>query len=484
MNRNLVFFLLGRVALLNGLMLVIPLICAYIWQEAGGLLYFGPAIAATVGIGAVLSWLGRNHKRQLGVAEGAWYMACIWLLLGGIGMIPYILSGTLGGLDAFFESIAAWTTTGISCFAADHSTVPQSLLLWHSMMEWLGGLTFIVLLIAVIPQVNGRFGLTLTVRRNVSFSPLVSRMEQTARRIGIIYTGITFFSAALYWLAGISLPQALIQAMRTVSTSGGNSFFSFMAYNNPALELAGAVTMLLASGNFLLYWKGVTYQSIRNLFQDQEMRAFLALTGAAGLIVSVHLWYQGLYSLADSLRFGFFQVISFISTSGLVSAAFPLWPEFDQFILFILAFVGGCIGSLTGGIRIMRLIILLKMAVHEMRRILHPHMVVSLKLNGIPVEMKVISQVLSYFFLFMMVFFISMIILSLAGITPLQSMGLAIGCLSSVGATASLFGVTDFLSLPAWMKVYCSFLMILGRLEIFSFLIVVQMGLQSLHRQW
>ncbi len=193
---------------------------------------------------------------------------------------------------------------------------------------------------------------------------------------------------------------------------------------------------------------------------------------------------MGVYDGLDSLRYGFFQVVSFCSTSGFLNTNVETWPEFDKFVLFILVFVGGCIGSAAGGMRVMRFIVLFKIAKQEMRRTLHPHMVISLKINSVPVDMKIVSRVLSYFFLFMAVFFVSTIIISLSGLEPMQAMGVAVGCLSSTGATASLFGITDFSLMPAWVKMYCALLMILGRLEIFSFLIILQTGLQYMYRRW
>ena len=160
------------------------------------------------------------------------------------------------------------------------------------------------------------------------------------------------------------------------------------------------------------------------------------------------------------------------------------WPEFDKYVLFLLAFIGGCIGSSTGGLKVMRFMVLFKMTSRELQRTLHPHMVVSLKIDGVPVDMKIVSRVLSYFFLVIMTFFASMLIISLAGVTPIPAMAMAVGCLSSVGSTMALFGVTDVASLPAWTKVYCGFLMILGRIEIFPALLVIQHSVSYVWRRW
>lgn len=481
MNRRVVFYLLGHILLLQGAVLVVPLLAAFWWGEPG-LLYFGPALAAALLLGALFAYYGHRHKRQLEAVAGAWYMVLLWPLLGLIGMIPYLMAGVCTSLtDAFLESVAAFTTTGISSLPV--TVLPKSLWFWHSLMEWLGGLNFILMLVSVMPQVSGCFGLTLSARQSVIFSPMVGRMEEAARQTGCIYLAITIISVLLYWLAGLPLGTAVTQGFMTVSTSGGGSLIPFA--QNIWLEGAAALSMLLASGNFLLYWKGWERKNFKNIFKDMEMRTFLGLFLAVGVIVSLHLWMQGVYDVSHSLRYGFFQVLSFLSSSGFATADSAAWPEFDKYVLFLLAFVGGCIGSAAGGLRVMRFIVLFKMTAQEMRRTLHSHMVIALKIDGLPVERKIISRVLSYFFLFMSVFFLSILILSLAGITPMQAMSLAVGCLSSTGFTVQLFGLHDLATLPGWSKLYCCFLMILGRIEIFPFLMAVQtLLLATRRRRW
>lgn len=483
MNRKLFLFLMGRITIINGAALIVPLVFSFYWGESG-LLWFVPAIAVAVGLGALFIQLGQDHYRQLTVSQGAWYMVSVWLLLACVGMIPYVLSDMFTPVDAFFQSISAYTTAGVTCVPLGERVMPRSLLLWNSVMEWMGGLNFIIMLVTILPQVSGCFGITLSAHQSISFSPMIGRMQSSARQTARIYAIITMISLGLYWLAGLDIIDAFMASLMTVSTSGSNSGFDFIRFNNPWLELAGVISMLMASGNFLLYWKGLELRDIKSIFRDTEMQTFLGLVIVSGVFVSMNLWYSGVYNGLESIRYGFFQVVSFVSTSGFSSAPFMNWPEFDRFTLFTLVFVGGCIGSATGGMRVMRFIVLFKMAAQEMRRTLHPNMVICVKINKTPVATKIVSRILSYFFLFMSVFFASMLIISLSGVTTLQSMGIAAGCLSSVGSTIELFGVTDFSALPAWTKLYCGFLMILGRVEIFSFLIVLQTIRQYIRRKW
>lgn len=482
MHTYLFFFLLGRMAILNGAAFLIPLLCAFSWGEPA-YAYFGPSLVITLLLGGLMLGFGRRHSRQLGIAGGAWYMVLVWVMLGGIGMLPYLFSGTLSGADAFFESISAYTTVGLSCAGAPSAVMPPSLVLWHGMMEWLGGLNFILLMVTIIPQVSGCFGLTLSVHQSISFSPMLGRMDIAARQVGKIYAAITVLSVSAYALAGLPLFDAFTSAFHSISTSGDMPF-SLASGSSPAVEAACAFSMLLACGNFLLYWKSFERRELKSAFQDTELRVFLGILAGTALLVSFHLWKMNVYSGAESLRLGFFHVLSFCSTSGFITADVASWPDFDKFVLFLLVFVGGCIGSATGGLRVMRFIVLFKIAAQEMRHLLHPRMVISLKVSGAAVDMKIISRVLTYFFLFMAVFFVSSIIISLSGMSPLQSMGVAAGCLTSAGATAHLFGTVDFSAEPAWLKAYCAFLMILGRLEIFSFLIVLQAAAQGFKRRW
>ena len=477
---RMLLFLLGRVTLLGGLALLLPMALALLWQEPEAVFFALPA-AVAIGVGALLAWLGRHHKHQLSVREGAAFMVLVWLVFGCVGMLPYGLSGTLGWEMAFFESVSAFTTTGATCLPGP---APRTLIFWRSILEWLGGLNFIVLLVTVVPQVSGCFGMTLSAHQTMRFSPVLNRMYDTACQAAKIYAGVTLFSAVIYWLVGLDKFDSFTRALVTMSTSGMNSTADFMQYNSLPLELAGMLSMLLASGNFLIYGKAASRRDFREIWQDNELRTFLGLILAAGLLVAVHLWHSQVYDLSDSLRFGFFQVISFVSTSGFASASFGNWPDFDRYVLFLLVFVGGCMGSAAGGLKVMRILVLFRMTWAELRHTLHPHMVVSVRIDGLPVASKILGRILTYFFLYLLLFIVASLILSLAGITLMQAMGIAAGCLTSTGSTATLFGLGSLYFLPDWAKWACCLLMVLGRIEIFSFLILVDMGAHVLQRRW
>ena len=279
-------------------------------------------------------------------------------------------------------------------------------------------------------------------------------------------------SAVPFVLSGALGPiDALSLAMMSLSTGGGADLPVFMREGNPWLELAAILSMLLACGNFLLYRQALRRRDFRLIWQDTELRLFFLLLLLFSLAVSAHLWYAGVYDLADSLRYGFFEVISFSSTSGFMAAPVAAWPDLDRFLLLLLVFIGGCIGSLTGGLKIKRLVILFRMTLSEMKRTLHPHMVERIRVGKETVSMRIVGNILCYFFLQLAVFYVFTALLSLSDITLPEAVGLGVGMLSSVGTASGLYGFDTYANLAPGFKLLCCFFMLVGRMEIFALLL-------------
>ena len=480
----LFWLLMGRTVSVLGLFLLVPFLAALVWQEPEARVFPVPAGCALL-CGAAMMRLGHAPMRQLTVREGAFFMVLVWPVLGLIGLMPYHSAGVLPDFSAaFFESISSLTTTGLSCLEFDRMQLPQSLLLWHALMSWLGGLVFVMILATVLPQVSGCFGLTLSARQTIFFSPVWNRMNQSLKQGGGVYAGLTLLAALLYYLAGLSPFEAGMRGMLTLSSSGGSSPEAYMPYHNGWLELAAGLAMFLSGLNLLLCWKVWHSKNFYMLWQDTELRGFLVILLAAGAMLSFHLYVTNYYDLAESLRYGYFQAVSFLSTNGFASANFWLWQDFDRYILFLLVFVGGCIGSAGGGLKVMRLMVLLRMTRAEIHRTLHPHMVVSVKMDGLPVPDKIVARILAFFFLYVLMFAVFSMLLSITGLGLIPSMGIAAGCLTSTGSTAALFGMNSLYFLPDWAKILCSLLMIIGRIEVFSFFILLDLGVQALHKKW
>lgn len=481
---ELFWLLMGRMALIIGLFMLIPFLTAMLRQEIEAWLFLAPAATAII-LGLGMERLGANHSRQLTTRESAMFMVLVWVLLGALGAMPYIISGLFPSvIAAIFETIASLTTTGLSCLFFDRTTLPPALLLWHSLMSWLGGLSFVIMLATVMPQISGCFGLSLSVRQSIFFSPVWNRMSKSVRQGASVYAILTLLAAGLFWLAGLTPFEALTRAMMTLSSSGGVSIYTFLNENNVLLELAGMASMLFSSISLLLCWKAWNRKNWWLLLKDTEFRVFMVILLAFGAMLSLYLYLTGVYDLAASCRYGFFQALSFLSTNGYASAPFWQWPDFTRYLLFILVFIGGCMGSAAGGLKVMRILVLWRMAWAELKRTLHPHMVIAVKVDGLLVPAKILGRILTFLFLYMAIFVIFSLLLSLTGIDMMQAMGLAAGCLTSTGSTAALFGVGTLAYFPDWAKLLCCLLMILGRIEIFSFLVLLDVSHHIMIKRW
>lgn len=461
---------------------VLALASVYGWYRGETVWYFFPSVVIFAVLCGAGAYVGRRHRRQLHVQEGAWLMLIGWLALSLAAALPYGLSGSVTWIDAWFEGAAAATTTGLVVAPDFYQHASIVFRIWRGCIGWLGGLYFLAFVVTVLPLLSPSLSMAVQGRQAVSFSPMVHPMVGRAANVLSLYTLFTAGTAMVYVSLGSTGIAALIQACLVISTTGGSAMPTVVS---PPYEGATLVPLLLVSGNFLLYLRAIELRSWRVLWRDAEWRALLLLVLGCGAVVA---WHVGAGELSADRSQGivtaFFHVLSFASTSGWLSPDVLQWPELDRCILFILAFCGASLASLSGGLRLMRLIILGKMAKNELTRTLHPQMVVGFTVNGQAVPQLIISYVLAYFFVFMTVYFLAATIVSLAGFTPLQAMGLAIGCLSSVGATAGLFGIHDFVLLPAWLKVFATFLMIVGRLEIFALGILVKTALHVVRRPW
>ena len=452
-----------------------------------GLYIYGVPLLAAVATGAMFRHLGREHKRPLTLAEGALFAVLAWPYLAWIGAMPFALSGRLSPLDAFFESMSSFTATGLSNFDYVAGALPPSLVLWHGLMNWLGGLAFVVMLVTVLPQVSGCFGITLTARQSVYFSPVWRKMHQSIWQGLAIYGGLTVIFIGVFLALGLTPLRALLLALTTISTAGSGAASAFSmgaAGQSPALEAAGCCMMLVTGGNFLLYWKCISRRSLRLLWADAELRAALAIAAACSFLVALHLTLTGTYPMLTALRHGAFHVISFFTTAGFSSVDASAWPDFDRYVLFLLAFLGGCIGSPAGGLKVVRLLVLAKLTAQELRRTLHPHMVVSVRLDGLAVPDKVVGRMLAFFFLAAAFFFFGTIAIAASGVAILPAMGLAAGCLSSTGQVALLFGLESTAALAPATKAVAIFLMLAGRAGIFSLLMLGAIGGESVRKKW
>ena len=482
MNFELLMVLTGFASLLTGSALLLPLIMAFREATHQVLAFLIPAVLALV-LGGWLIHRGRNYRERLLIREGALLMLIIWALFIFFGMLPYIFAGRLGVLDAFCESVSGFTTTGITLLSPFET---RPVVFWRSLTQWVGGLNIIMLLVTIMPQINSGISMKLVLPPNMTFGHLLRSMRRMANGVGIMYISFTALAfGAYYVIVGLNWFDSANMAMVTMATGGCYFSPAVSGFTKPLLEVVAMVFMLVSSGNFLLYWQAARRREPKDILDSYEMRCFLRVFLFFGAIVSLHLWHSGIYDFFSSLRYGFFETASFISTTGFFTARFPFWPDLDRHLLFLLIFVGGCIGSSAGGFKVLRFMILLKAAGKELKRILHPHMVVTVFFGNHAVPGNVVGWVLTFFFLYIAVFFGFSLLISLEGIGDLQSMGVVAACLGNVGAAALWAeNVGSFAVLSAFSKLLCCILMLLGRIEIFSVLVVLELVFGRRRSQW
>ena len=482
MDARIIFFLLGRMALLEGAALLLAFVLTFLWEDARPLAFGLPAALSLV-LWRVFSHYGKGHRHVIGVTDGAVYLFAAWLLNSFLGALPFFLTGELSAADAFFASVAAFTTTAL---LFTPTGLESSLGFWQIFQGWIGGLHFLCLLVTVMPQVGGCFGMTLSARQSTNFSPLLRRMNAAAYKMALLYAFLTLLSFVFYRLAGETFLSSVVLALTSISTSGLDPRGMVLGETGLPTELAACASMLFAGVNFLLWQRVAERRDLRTLFADAELRFFLAVVLFGTLALAVYLAAVGVYDVEKSLRMGFFHAVSFATTTGFYVAPLAAWPTFPHAVLLLLAALGSSIGAVGGGFKAMRLLVLIKMAKAEIRRTIHPRMIVNIKIDGMSVPHKLHGRILAFFFLYVVVLILATLGLALAHIDTLPAMGFAVGCLSGTGTVVTLlYGGKDFLLLPGWVKVFAGFLMILGRLEIFSFLILLRAGIDRLHRrQW
>jgi trk system potassium uptake protein TrkH len=480
MKQKLLFYLSGAILIYLGSGLLFPAVFAYATGSEDWSV-FSEAAIFILSIGIALWRLGQNHQSIITSRWGSAFLLLAWLLLSLGGALPYAMAGYLSFPDALWESISGFTTTGLTELVSPS----PAFLLWRSLTQWLGGALMLIFLVSILPVVSGKFGLSLAGRHTIGFSQRIHHMFQLVYGVFTAYVTFTLLAAGLFYWCGLSVFDATNLALVTISTGGCYDFSRIQPELNLSIQLIMAGCMFLASSSFLLYWQAGHLRSIKHLWGNLETKAFLVILLTFGSLESGYLWVHHLYDGMDSLRYGFFHVLSFTSTTGITLGDIHGWPSFSYYLLFILLFVGGSIISTTGGIKLLRFIVLFKSASAEMRRTLHPRMVVTIHVAGNAVPMPISGNILTFFFMFIVCFLSGGILISLSGLSVMDSLALSIACLASTGPALEITEFAGgFASLPGWTKGLCAFLMILGRMEIFAFLVVLQGIFRVSSRNW
>ena len=446
------------------------------------------AAMLTLLVGIIMMLISRNHTKQLNKREGYLVVSLGWLLMTLSGMLPYLLTGVFQDVpSAFFETMSGYTTTGSSVLA-DIEVVPKGVLFWRSTTHWIGGMGIIVLAIAILPLLGiGGMQLFTAEAPGPSSDKLHPRITDTAKRLWFIYVGFTLVETLLLWLAGMNLFDAVNHAMSTVSTGGFSTKNASVAFWNdqPLVQYIITAFMFIAGVNFVLSYFALTGK-VKRIFQDEEFRFYSRMILFSSLLVGSILWFNvelgasgafehpQVFGKTESVfRHAFFQVIAVVTTTGFVTADFTTWTPLLTLLFFGLMFVGGSAGSTSGGMKGVRHYLMIKSGFLEFNRALHPNAVLQIRYNNALVQEKVIQNIYGFFILYMLSFILGSLGFSMLGLDFISSIGVAASSLGNVGPALGEFGPSfSFHAMSAAGKYWAAFLMLLGRLELFTVLIL------------
>jgi trk system potassium uptake protein TrkH len=487
LNLKIVYRFLGITAVLNGLFMFIafPFSAYHQEIEKWGILNAG---IITVFIGLLLYFFNKPTSTNIQKKEGYLIVTLGWLTLSFTGMLPYLLSGAIPNItDAFFETISGYSTTG-SSILTNIEGMPKGILFWRSATHWIGGMGIIVLTIAILPLLGiGGMQLFMAEAPGPSADKLHPRITDTAKRLYLIYVVLTFAEFFLLKAAGMTWFDAINHAMATVSTGGFSTKDNSIAfYNNlPLVQYIILFFMLVAGTNFVLTYFALKGK-IQKVFQSEEFKYYLfGIIGISGIVILIIYFFQDpnlqttiahpmVYGKAESaIRHALFMVTSVVTTTGFVTADFTTWNFFATGIFFALFFTGGSAGSTSGGIKVVRHIVMLKNSFLEFKKALHPNAIIPVRYDGKTVSQTIVFNILSFFIIYMLIFIIASVILTLFGLDFMTALGATASSLGNIGpAIGNVSPVDNFAHLTNAAKWFCSFLMLIGRLELFTVLIL------------
>lgn len=443
-------------------------------------LYYGEndlsAFLITIAINFVIGWIMYKiptPKKSIKARESMCIVSIGWILFSFFGTLPLFLSGSVPSfINGFFEMVSGFTTTGATNIQ-NIEALPKGILFWRSFSHWIGGMGILVFTIALLPALGvGGFQIFKAESPGPTADRIVPRMKDTAKILYTIYIGLTFIEIILLVLGGMSLYDATLHTFGTVGTGGFSTRNSSVgAYNSTYINIVISIFMILSGVNFSLYYQ-LIHRRWKDFFKDDELKLYLGVVGVSTVLIAFNLgdFYD---NIGNALEHALFQVSSIITTTGYATADFDAWPTFSKVVLFTLMFIGGSAGSTAGGIKNIRIVVLLKLIKREMSMIFHPRAVIPIKLNDKAVSSDIIARIMSFIALYFLIFVISTVIISLEGVDLVTASSAVATCLGNVGPGLALVGPTrTFFEFSGFSKLLLSFLMLLGRLEIFTLLML------------
>jgi trk system potassium uptake protein TrkH len=475
MNLALVFNLTGIVLLFSSLFMLVPFL-ASIFTRGTDLSAMGMSFLVTFLAGLLLYFFTKSQEKiEIKHRDGFAVVTISWIAMSFFGSLPYMLSGVaLSFTDAYFESMAGFTTTGASVLH-DLEHVPDGILLWRSMTQWMGGMGIIVFSLAILPFLGaGGMQLFKAEVPEIGVEKLRPRILDMAKSLWYIYAGLTAMLALLLTLAGMDVFDALCHSLTTMATGGFSTKSASIAhFQNAYIDVIITVFMFLAGVNFSLHFYALR-GNLSRFAKSSEFKFYCLVVITSIIIVTLSTYSAGDYSPWQSLRYAAFQVVSVVTTTGYATADYEMWPVLSQLLLLCLMLFGGMVGSTGGGIKQVRILLMVKQAYREIYHLIHPHAVSALKLDDKNIAKETLGGIWGFLFLFILISVVAMLMMSALGVDMITSVSTVISAMSNVGPALGEAGPVDnYAAVPLtgkWVLVLC---MLIGRLEIYTVVLLL-----------
>lgn len=487
LNIKIILYIMGLLLICNGGFMLLSVLVSWYYKDGVTIQLFSSALIILF-VGTLLMFLFKNHSKHIDKRDGYIVVTFGWVFMALSGMIPYLLTEAIPGVtNAFFETMSGYTTTGATILT-DIEIVPKGVLFWRSMTHWIGGMGIIVLAIAILPLLGiGGMQLFAAEAPGPSADKLKPRITDTAKRLWLIYVGYTASETILLKVAGMGWFDAVNHALSTLSTGGFSTKNASLAYwnNQPIIQYIIIVFMLLAGINFILSYFALKGK-FKRVLEDDEFKWYIFFIVSFTVVAAVIIYFEADFGISSishpmvwgqaeaSFRHALFQVLAIVTTTGFITADYTLWTPFLTIFFFGMFFLGGSAGSTAGGVKVVRHLLLIRNGIAEFKRTLHPNAILPVRYKNKAIPKEIVFNILGFFILYMLAFIIGAMGLAALGLSFETAIGGAASSLGNIGPAFGALGpVNNFNGLPDFGKWWCSFLMLIGRLELFTVLIIL-----------